>query len=111
MDKLNILWTSDNKDTFFNMLAMYAINSKTKEWWPEVNIIIWGASAKLVATDPQVQSEIIEMLHHGVSIEACKACSDNLGVTSNLIKLGINVRYMGKALTEYIQSGEKILTI
>ena len=29
-DKLNILWTTDNKDTIFNMLSMYAINSKTE---------------------------------------------------------------------------------
>ena len=27
-DKLNILWTTDNKDTIFNMLAMYTLNSK-----------------------------------------------------------------------------------
>jgi hypothetical protein len=24
-EKLNILWTTNNKDTFFNMLSMYAI--------------------------------------------------------------------------------------
>lgn len=29
-DKLNILWTTDNKDTIFNMLSMYVINSKTE---------------------------------------------------------------------------------
>lgn len=27
-DKLNILWTTDNKDTIFNMLSMYTLNSK-----------------------------------------------------------------------------------
>jgi len=31
MNKLNILWITDNKDTIFNMLSMYAINSITKE--------------------------------------------------------------------------------
>jgi hypothetical protein len=111
MDKLNILWTTDNKETIINMLAMYAINSKINNWWQNVNVIIWGASAKLVASDTQVQTEIIEMINQGVQIEACKACSDNFGVTDKLTKLGINVRYMGEPLTDYIKSGEKILTI
>jgi hypothetical protein len=111
MDKLNILWTTDNKDTVFNMLAMYAVNSKTQNWWQEVNLIIWGASAKLVGNDTQVQTEVVEMINHGVQIEACKDCCDNFGVTDKLIKLGINVRYMGKPLTDYIKSGEIVLTI
>jgi hypothetical protein len=111
MDRINILWTTDNKDTIFNMISMYAINSKIEAWWQEVNIIIWGASAKLVGNDTQVQSEIIEMISKGVKIEACKACSDNFGVSEKLEKLGIIVRYMGKPLTDYIKSGEKILTV
>ncbi len=111
MDKLNILWTTDNKDTVFNMLAMYAINSKINNWWQNVNVIIWGASAKLIGNDVQVQTEIKEMINQGVTIEACKDCCDNFNVTNNLIELGINVRYMGEPLTEYIKTGQKILTI
>jgi hypothetical protein len=111
MDKLNILWTTDNKDTVLQMLVMYATNSRLNGWWQEVNVIIWGASAKLVGTDIQIQTEVLEMLNHGITIEACKACTDNLGVTDKLIELGVNVRYMGEALTAYIKSGEKILTI
>ena len=111
MDKLNILWTTDNKDTIFNMLMMYALNSKTKGWWKEVNIIIWGASAKLVASDTQVQTEVVEMISQGVKVEACKACCDIYSVSDKLSKLGIEVRYMGESLTEYLKTGEKILTI
>jgi hypothetical protein len=111
MERLNILWTTDNKETVFNMLSMYAINSKAKGWWQDVNVIIWGASAKLVGNDAQVQTEVAEMINQGVTIEACKDCSDNFGVTDKFIKLGINVRFMGQPLTDYLKSGEKILTI
>lgn len=111
MDKLNILWTTDNKDTVLNMLAMYAINSRTHNWWEQVNVIIWGASAKLAGNDMQIQTEIKEMLHQGVTIEACKDCCDNFGVTEKLTELGITVRYMGEPLTTYIKKGEKILAI
>jgi len=111
MDKLNILWTTDNKDTVFNMVSMYATNSVKNNWWNEVNVIIWGASAKLVGNDTQVQTEVLEMIARGVKVEACKACSDNLGVTEKLIQLGVNVRYMGNALTEYLKSDEKFISI
>jgi hypothetical protein len=111
MDKLNILWLTDNKHIFFNMISMYAINSRLNGWWNEVNIIIWGASAKLVGSDEQVRSEVLEMISHGITIEACKACCDNFGVTDKLLELGVNVRYMGEPLTEYLKSEEKLLTI
>ncbi|MCD8030892.1 MAG: DsrE family protein [Bacteroides sp.] len=111
MDKLNILWTTDNKDTIFNMLSMYAINSKKRQWWKEVNVILWGASVKLAGYDTQVQTEILEMLNNGISVEACKDCCDTFDVSETLSKLGINVRYMGQYLTEYLKNGEKVLTI
>jgi hypothetical protein len=111
MEKLNILWTTDNKDTVFNMLSMYATNSVKNKWWDEVNLIIWGASAKLIGNDTQVQTEVKEMLARGVKVEACKACSDNLGVTEKLIRLGVNVRYMGNPLTQYLKSEDKLITI
>jgi Uncharacterized protein conserved in archaea len=111
MEKLNILWTTDNKDSIFNMLSMYTINSKKKNWWKEVNIILWGASVRLVGSDTQVHTEILEMIHSGVKMEACKDCCDRFEVTPVLLKLGINVRYMGEPLTEYIKAGEKLITI
>ena len=54
MEKLNILWTTDNKETFFHMLSMYAINAKKRGLWKEINVIIWGASSKLAGTDTEV---------------------------------------------------------
>jgi hypothetical protein len=111
MDKLTILWTTDNKDTIFNMLSMYSTNAKRNGWWDEINIIIWGASARLVGNDKQVQTEVLEMISHGVNIEACKDCCDNLGVTERLTKLGVNVRYMGEPLTQYLKSNQNVLTI
>lgn len=110
-EKLNILWLTDNKDTVFNMLSMYAINSVKRGWWNHVNVILWGASVKLVANDTQVQTEVLEMIQTGITIEACQDCCENFGVTSDIRKLGITVKYMGASLTEYIKSGENILTI
>jgi len=110
-DKLNILWLTDNKETIFNMLSMYVINSKKKGWWDNLNVILWGPSVNLVAHDMQVQTEIKEMFQNGVTIEACRDCCNNYGVVPIIEKMGISVRYMGAPLTQYIKDGEKILTI
>ena len=87
------------------------INSKTNNWWQNINVIIWAASAKFVGTDTQGQAEIKEKINQGAAIEAGKACCDNFGIADTLTKLGINARYMGGPLTDYIKTGEGILTI
>lgn len=110
-NKLNILWTTDNRETALNMISMYAINSINRGWWRQINIILWGASVKLVATHTQVQTEILEMIQSGITIEACQDCCENFGVTPVIKKLGITVKYMGTSFTRYIKDGENILTI
>jgi hypothetical protein len=51
-NKLYILWTNDNFITAEKMVFMYGINAKKRDWWDEVTLIIWGATAKLVSENP-----------------------------------------------------------
>ena len=96
MEKLNILWTSNDKDTFKNMISMYSLNSIKSGWWDEVNIIIWGGSTRLSGEDVEVQKEIKKLLESGVIVEACKACADKMKVSAILKELGVEVKYMSK---------------
>ncbi len=113
MDKthLYVLWTNDNPITAEKMVFMYTINSLKRGWWEKVTLIIWGATAKLVSEDVNIQKKIKEALDTGVHITACKACADQLGVTEALEKLGIEVKYWGPPLTEILKNNEHILTI
>jgi hypothetical protein len=45
-----------------------------------------------------------------VKVQACIACADSYGVTEQLRKMGIEVKGMGKPLTDLIQQGWHILT-
>lgn len=110
MEKLNILWTSSDKDTFKNMIAMYSLNSMKSGWWDAINIIIWGGSTRLSGEDQEVQMELQKLLKNGVTIEACKACADKMKVSKSLNDLGIEVKYMSK-LTGMIKRNEKLITI
>ena len=108
---LYVLWTNDNIDTAEKMVFMYTINSLTKGWWEKVTLIVWGATAKLVSENKNIQKKIKEALDAGVHITACKACADQLGVSDDLEKLGIEVKYWGVPLTDILANDEKLLTI
>jgi len=108
---LFILWTNDNPITAEEMVFRYSVNSLLKGWWENVTVIIWGAPAKLVSEDKNIQEKIKEALSAGVCITACKRCTDNLGVTEILEKLNIEVKYTGETLTGILKNEGKLLTI
>lgn len=110
MEQLNILWTSNDKDTFMNMVAMYSKNSLKSGWWDAVNIIIWGGSTRLTGEDKEVQNELQSLLEKGVTVEACKACADKMKLSATLKELGISVKYMSK-LTGLIKKKEHLITV
>lgn len=111
MNMLHILWTNADVITAEKMVLMYALNSITQHWWEAVTVIIWGAPAKLVAENTLIQEKIRLAISVGVHFSACKACTDQLGVTDTLSDLGIEVVYWGDGLTEILKDNKKLLTI
>lgn len=109
--KLYILWTNADILTSEKMVMMYATSSMIKCWWEEVTVIIWGATAKLVSENAVIQEKIKNAQHVGVKFTACKACTDQLGVTDILTGLDVEVIYWGQGLTDILKSNEKLLTI
>ncbi len=110
-DKLVILWTSGDREVALNMLFMYTLNGKLRGWWNEIDLVIWGPSSKLLSFDTELQDYIRKIKESGVTVLACKACAENYGVSHNLEGLGVEVKYMGEGLTEYLKEGYKMLTI
>lgn len=109
-DKLVILWTSGDPDVALKMVFMYAKGSIKNEWWKSINLIIWGPSSKLTSENEAIQNEIKEMQKLGIVVEAYKACADQYGVGGKLEELGLEVKYMGKPLTDFLKSDAKVVT-
>ena len=108
---LYLLWTNDNKMTAEKMVFMYTVNSLIHGWWEKVTLIVWGATAKLVAEDSDIQAMVKDALEKGVHVSACKACTDQLGVTETVEGLGVEVKYWGSPLTKILKDDEVLLTI
>jgi len=108
---LYILWTNDNVITAEKMVFMYGINSKKREWWEKVTIILWGAPVLLACNDTTIQEKIEEAQLEGVHITACRACAEQLGVAEKLEEMGVEVIYWGSPLTKLLKNDETLLTI
>lgn len=110
-EKLYILWTNADEITSEKMVMMYAINAKVNNWWEDLTLIIWGATARLVTDNAMIQEKIRQAMHVGVKVSACIACADQLGVTDKLREMGIEVKGWGVGLTEALKDGVKVLSI
>ena len=108
---LYVLWTTGDPITAEKMVFMYTINSLVHGWWEKVTLIIWGDSAKLVSESETFQQRVKDAQEAGVYVTACKGCSDQLEVTDKLEALGVDVQYLGVALTHLLKHDEALLTI
>jgi len=101
---LAVLWTSGDPYVAHKVCFMYTSNAKSQGWFDRVQLIVWGPSAKLLAEDAAIQSGVKDMMAVGVEVKACKACADSYGVSDTLSGLGIEVKYMGRPLTEFLKA-------
>ena len=50
------------------------------------------------------------MIKDGVVVQACIVCADMYGVSDRLREMGIEVKAMGKPLSDMLKSDYKVLT-
>ena len=109
-DRLSVLWTSGDPDVAHKVCFMYTHNAQKAKWFDEVTLIVWGPSSRLLAGDKSIEAAVKAMLADGVIVKACQACADLYGVSDDLRKMGIEVKYMGSPLTDMLKSDYKVLT-
>jgi len=109
-ENLAVLWTSGDIEVAKKMVYMYTLNAKKRGWWKNIDFIIWGPSAKLLSESEELQEQIKEFIEVGIQVKACKACADQYRVSEKLEALGVEVKYMGEPLTDYIKGDFKVIT-
>ncbi|WP_244825088.1 DsrE family protein [Carboxylicivirga mesophila] len=108
-DKLMIIWSSGDRDVALKVCFMYTNAAKKMQWFDEVYLIVWGPSAQLLANDKELQEQLKIMQNNGVVVEACVNCADMYGISDELRALGVEVKGMGKPLTERLKANWKQL--
>ncbi len=102
-ETLVVLWTRGEKEFAEEMAFLYTLNAAKRGWWGTVTLIVWGSSTPLLANDEDLQETLDEMQEEGIEVEACRACAEDFGVADELEAMGIDVRYMGEPLTNYLK--------
>lgn len=108
---LKILWTTDNKETALHMVCLYAHNALLKGWMDQVEILVWGASQRLIAEDLDVKAKVQMMINDGIKVYACLKCADSMEVTQDLEACDIDVHYTGELLSSWLHGDEKVLSV
>lgn len=91
-NKLTILWTNADPTTAELMVFMYAEAAITRGWWDGVKIIVWGATAKLVAENKHIQEKLLDIKSKGVEVGFCIACATELGIVDEIEALGFELK-------------------
>jgi len=109
-EKLVVIWTSGDPEVAKKMVFMYTYNAKKYGWWEDITLVVWGPSAKLLTKDKELQESIIKMKEIGINLLASKGCSDQYDVSDDLENLGIEVKYIGVELTDFIKGDYHLVT-
>lgn len=108
--KLAVLWTSGDSEVAHKVCFMYTQAAKKAQWFDEVVLIVWGPSSRLLVGDKELQSSVKAMIASGVVVQACVACADMYGVADTLRQMGIEVKPMGRPLSDMLKVDWKVLT-
>ena len=68
--KLMVVWTSGDPDVAEKVCLMYTHAAKTRGWFDEVLLVVWGPSAELLSRDEPLQTKVRQMMDAGVRAEA-----------------------------------------
>jgi len=107
-DRLVVVWTSGDPEVALDMVLMYTYNAKKQGWWKDVTLVVWGPSQRLVVENEEIKAYIKKIKAAGITVEACKACADELKVTDGLTACSVDVNYMGTPLTRYIKNAHVV---
>jgi hypothetical protein len=104
MDKkvLVILSTAEKEKALTGVL--YATNAIKNQWLKDVKLCFFGPFEALLAEDTEVQGWVAQLAEYQAPV-ACKFISDSRGISEKLTALGIEVEYVGKLVSDYIEDG------
>ena len=105
-----VVWSSGDAEVAHRVCLMYTNAAKTAGWFDEVKLVVWGPSARLLAGDKDLQAKIKKMMSDGIVVEACVVCADSYGVSERIRQMGIEVKPMGKPLSDMLKDNWKVLT-
>lgn len=109
-NRLLIVWSSGDIEVAHKLVLLYGSVILPRAYWDEATIMIWGPSAKLLASNKELQEKVKAIKQTGVHFNCCVVCSDEYGVSPILEDLGVELTHTGEMLTNALQNDWKVIT-
>jgi len=84
---------------------MYAVNAVKHSWLSEVKLIFFGPAEERLLEDAEMQAYLKEYQSLCEPAVACKFLADRDGSDEKIAALGVEIRYVGKMISDYIVDG------
>jgi hypothetical protein len=110
LENLLIVWSSEEVEVAKKLVLLYGSVILPRGYWQEAHIMVWGPSARLIATHAEIQDLVKQVMATGVEMSVCVVCSDEYGVTKELENLGIKATHTGEFLTNALKNDWKVVT-
>jgi hypothetical protein len=103
-DKVCVIITSRDKDVI-KWALRYSWRNVESKFLEDLKVIALGPSEKVICQEPDLQKIIKDIQDQGQTVRACKACSDEEGISDQLIELGFKVEFVGETISRLIKQG------
>ncbi len=103
-DKVLVILSTSEKEKLLTGL-LYATNCLRHEWMREVRVVVFGPSQRVAVEDEEVQSYLRLLVDSRSVPLACKYLADQMGLTTSLDEMGMDVVYVGSVVSRLIQEG------
>ncbi len=85
--------------------TMYAVNALKHAWLEEVKLVFFGPAESLLLKDPILQELLREYQSEEGTAVACKFIADRDDHSEEIEALGVEVKYVGKLISNLIKEG------
>ena len=109
MDRLLVIIATRDIDKI-QTAVKYAAYAKTSGWMDDVEIIFFGPSEKVLASNPDLLSQVVRISRdNSLRVGACKSIADEEFISNKLEISGLNVFYVGEYISSQIKNGVNVM--
>ena len=103
-DKLLVIISSS--DVFKARTGIvYATNALKHGWIDDLRLVVFGPAEQVLLQDAGLQEALHEFMEQNQQVAACKAISDMTGASEGLIRMGLQVQYIGELVSNLVKEG------
>ena len=101
--KIAILWTSKDRDIFFEAVEPYCEACFTNRNYEDLTLIVWGPSVCLLSKDASIRKQLALLIEKGMNVKASGMLSAKYNCREMLTEIGAEISNVNELLTDLLR--------